>query len=53
MKVEGYILIEDEIRKEAKDTLDFFKEQGVIVKIISGDNYKTVTQIAKKVGLKN
>ena len=53
LKVEGYILIEDEIRKEAKDTLDFFKEQGVIVKIISGDNYKTVTQIARKVGLKN
>ena len=51
--VEGYILVEDEVRKEAKDTLDFFKEQGVIVKIISGDNYKTVTQIAKKVGLKN
>lgn len=53
LKVEGYILIEDEIRKEAKDTLEFFKEQGVIVKIISGDNYKTVTQIARKVGLKN
>ncbi len=53
LKVEGYILIEDEIRKEAKDTLDFFKEQGVIVKIISGDNYKTVNTIARKVGLKN
>jgi cation-transporting ATPase E len=53
LKVEGYILIEDEIRREAKDTLEFFKEQGVIVKIISGDNYKTVTQIARKVGLKN
>ena len=53
LEVEGYILIEDEIRREAKDTLDFFKEQGVIVKIISGDNYKTVTQIAKKVGLRN
>lgn len=49
----GYILIEDEIRKEAKDTLNFFKEQGVNVKIISGDNYKTVMQIAGKVGLKN
>ena len=53
LKVEGYILIEDEIRKEAKDTLEFFKEQGVIVKIISGDNYKTVNDIARKVGLKN
>lgn len=53
LKVEGYILVEDEIRKEAKDTLKFFKEQGVIVKIISGDNYKTVQEIAAKVGLKN
>lgn len=53
LKVEGYILIEDEIRREAKDTLDFFKEQGVAVKIISGDNYKTVNEIARKVGLKN
>ena len=53
LKVEGYLLIEDEIRREAKDTLNFFKEQGVNVKIISGDNYKTVNNIAKKVGLKN
>ena len=53
LEVEGYILVEDEIRKEAKDTLKFFKEQGVIVKIISGDNYKTVQEIASKVGLKN
>ena len=51
--VEGYILVEDEIRREAKDTLEFFKEQGVSVKIISGDNYKTVSEIARKVGLKN
>lgn len=53
LKVEGYILVEDEIRKEAKDTLNYFKEQGVKVKIISGDNYKTVMQIASRVGLKN
>lgn len=53
LKVEGYILIEDEIRHEAKDTLNFFKEQGVKVKIISGDNYKTVMQIASRVGLRN
>lgn len=53
LQVDGYILVEDEIRKEAKDTLRFFKEQGVIVKIISGDNYKTVCEIASKVGLKN
>ena len=53
LEVEGYLLVEDEIRKEAKDTLKFFKEQGVRVKIISGDNYKTVCEIASRVGLKN
>ena len=52
-QIDGYILIEDEIRREAKDTLNYFKEQGVKVKIISGDNFQTVLNIAQKVGLKN
>lgn len=47
----GYVLVEDEIRPSAKDTLDFFKNNDVLVKIISGDNLKTVMSIAKKVGL--
>ena len=47
----GYVLIEDEIRPSAKDTLDFFRDNDVLVKIISGDNLKTVMSIAKKVGL--
>jgi cation-transporting ATPase E len=47
----GYILIEDVIRPSAKDTLNYFKENNVLVKIISGDNIKTVMSIAKKVGL--
>ena len=47
----GYILVEDIIRPSAKDTLDFFKDNNVLVKIISGDNIKTVMSIAKKVGL--
>ncbi len=49
----GLILINDKIRKDAKSTLDFFKKQGVDIKIISGDNPKTVASIAKKVGLSN
>ena len=49
----GYVLIEDIIRPSAKKTLDFFKENNVNVKIISGDNIKTVMAIAKKVGLKD
>lgn len=49
LEVVGFILIEDEIRVEASDTLKFFKEQGVKIKIISGDNSKTVLNIIKKV----
>ena len=51
LKVLGFILIQDKIRKEAPDTLDYFKKQGVRVKIISGDNFKTVCSIAKRAGL--
>ncbi len=47
----GYVLIEDIIRPSAKKTLDFFKKNNVGVKIISGDNIKTVMSISKKVGL--
>ena len=47
------ILIADIIRKEAKDTINYFKEQGVTVKIISGDNPITVSKIAEKCGVDN
>ena len=45
------IIMEDSVRMEAKKTLEYFKSQGVMVKIISGDNVETVLNIAKKVGL--
>lgn len=47
------ILIQDKIRKEAKDTLEYFKKEGVTIKIISGDNPKTVSNIAKRVGVED
>ena len=53
LKVLGFVLIQDKIRKEAPDTLKYFKEQGVRVKIISGDNFKTVLSIAKRAGLED
>ena len=53
LEVLGLVLIEDVVRKEALNTLNYFKEQGVRVKIISGDNVKTVLKIANKVGLEN
>lgn len=47
----GLILLRDKIRNDAVPTLNYFKEQGVRVKIISGDNPKTVASIASRVGL--
>lgn len=49
----GFILIKDKIREEAKDTIKYFLEQGVNLKVISGDNVKTVENIAKTSGIKN
>ncbi|MGL4606314.1 MAG: HAD-IC family P-type ATPase [Eubacteriaceae bacterium] len=43
--------IGDKIRHEAKKTLDFFRNQGVAIKVMSGDNPVTVSQIAKRAGL--
>ncbi len=45
------LLLTDVIRKEAADTFDFFREQGVQMKVISGDDPVTVAAIAKKAGL--
>ncbi len=49
----GFILIKDVIRETAADTLKYFYDQGVDVKIISGDSSTTVANIAKRVGVKN
>ncbi|MDE7233794.1 MAG: HAD-IC family P-type ATPase, partial [Ruminiclostridium sp.] len=49
----GLIAISDRIRPEAPDTLRYFDEQGVDIKIISGDNPLTVSAVAKKAGVKN
>jgi len=45
------IELSDPIRKNARETLAFFKQEGVDVKIISGDNTLTVSSIAKQAGL--
>lgn len=41
----------DEIRPEAADTLRFFREQDVTVKLISGDDARTVSAIAARLDL--
>lgn len=45
------IVITDPIRENAKATFDYFKREGVAIKVISGDNPATVAAIAQKAGL--
>ena len=45
------VVLSEQVRPDAKDTLDYFKDQGVAIKIISGDNPTTVAAIARRVGL--
>ena len=49
----GYVFITDKIRDEAPDTLRFFKEEGVTIKVISGDNPVTVQAVARRAGLED
>jgi cation-transporting ATPase E len=45
------VLLEDIVRAEAPATLKYFAEQGVAVKVISGDNNVTVGAVARRAGL--
>lgn len=47
----GFFLLRDTIRPAAADTLAWFREQGVQVKIMSGDDPRTVAAVARRLGL--
>jgi len=49
----GLIVIEDSIRIDARETIEYFKEAGVDIKVISGDNPITVSRIAERAGVDN
>ena len=53
IQVLGVVLLADKIRDNAYETIKFFKEQGVLVKVVSGDNPATVSYISKEVGIEN
>lgn len=48
-----FVLITNPIRENAPETFRFFAEQGVQIKVISGDNPLTVSQIAKQAEIAN
>lgn len=53
--VEGIALfeIDDPIRKNAEETLAYLHDEGIDLKVISGDNPHTVSNIARRAGLPN
>lgn len=52
-EVISLILIEDNIRPDAINTINYFKESGVSVRVISGDNPITVSKISERAGIEN
>ena len=46
------ILLSNKIRAEAPDTFKYFAEQGVAIKVISGDNAMAVSEVAKRAGIR-
>ena len=53
MKAIALITITDNIREDAVSTIQWFKENDVQIKIISGDNPVTVSEVARRVGVEN
>lgn len=49
----GLIFLSNPIRKEAQETFRYFAKQGVDIKVISGDNPVTVSQVALQAGIAN
>ncbi len=51
LKPMALVLIKDKLRDNVQDTVNYFKEQGVTLKVISGDSVKTVQNIAFDCGI--
>jgi cation-transporting ATPase E len=45
------VLFAEQVRPDAAETLEYFRQQGVALKVISGDNPRTVGAVARRVGL--
>ncbi|HOC34107.1 MAG TPA: cation-translocating P-type ATPase [Ruminococcus flavefaciens] len=48
-----FIMLSNPIRENAPETFRYFAEQGVEIKVISGDNPVTVSEVAKQAGIQN
>ena len=52
VKVYGLVLLSNPVRESAAETFQFFADQGVEIKVISGDNPVTVSEVAKLAKIK-
>lgn len=52
LRAVSLVVLEEEIRPDASETMRYFLEQNVQIKVISGDNPTTVGAIARRVGIK-
>ena len=48
----GLVVLAEEVRPDAERTLAYFRDQGVRVKVISGDNPVTVAAVARRAGVR-
>lgn len=48
-----FIMLSNPIRENAPETFRYFAEQGVEIKVISGDNPVTVSEVAKQAGIRH
>ncbi len=51
LELVAVLIFSDQIRDEAKKTLEQFRTAGVAIKVISGDNPETVVALARQIGL--
>lgn len=49
----GMVLLTNPVRENAPETFRYFEEQGVTIKVISGDNPVTVAEVAREAGIAN
>ena len=51
LEAAALVLFKEKVRDDAAETLAYFQQQGVSLKVISGDNPRTVAAVARSVGL--
>ena len=53
LRAVGLVALSEELRADAAETIDYFRRQHVEVKIVSGDNPRTVAAVAERLGIES